>query len=86
MFIKHQYKDSVALHKHEETHQKQMRDNGVFKFWFTYIFHPCCRLAYEVEAYKVSIEHGTPIDVCAVHLAGMYYLDINFDQARELLK
>jgi len=86
MFIKAQFKHSIALHKHEETHQMQMRRDGLLKFWARYLLHPCCRLAYEVEAYKVSIEYGTPLDVCAVHLANMYYFDITVDQARDLLK
>ena len=86
MFIKAQFKHSVALHKHEETHQMQMRRDGLLKFWARYLFCPSCRLAYEVEAYKVSIEHGTPIDVCAIYLAGMYYFDMSFDEAKQLLK
>jgi hypothetical protein len=86
MFIKAQFKHSIALHKHEETHQMQMRRDGLLKFWARYLFCPSCRLAYEVEAYKVSIEYGTPLNVCAIYLSSMYYLNLTVEQAEELLK
>jgi len=85
MFIKAQFKNSVALHKHEETHQMQMRRDGLLKFWFRYLFSKKYRLNYEVEAYRVQISHGASLDGCAKHLAEMYFLGIDIDQAKKLL-
>jgi len=86
MFIRADCRDNKPLLIHEQVHQRQMLEDGILKFWFRYLFCPSCRLRYEVEAYRAQIAAGTPLDVCAVHLAGMYYLDMSFDQARDLLK
>ena len=85
MFIRADSKGSVSLHKHEETHQQQMRDDGILLFWFRYLFSKQWRLQYEVEAYKVQIAAGAPLEGCADYLSRMYYLDITIDQARKLL-
>ena len=45
-----------------------------------------CRLKYEVEAYRAQIAAGAGLDSCAAYLAGMYYLGIDFEQARCLLR
>jgi hypothetical protein len=79
-------RDNVALHKHEEVHQRQMHEDGWLLFVVFYLFSRKCRQNYEVEAYKTSIAHGVPLSVCAVHLSSMYYLGITVEQAEELLK
>ena len=86
MIIRYDLRNSKQLHIHEGVHQQQMRATGVLKFWFRYLFNPRWRQAYEIEAYKAQIQAGGNRDVCAVYLAGMYHLDITFDQAMELLK
>lgn len=85
MFIRADYKDDAPLIKHEQTHQQQMRNDGVLVFWAKYLFNRKCRQAYEVEAYKVQIAAGANIDLCAGYLASMYYLSITVDQAKDLL-
>jgi len=86
MIIRKDSQHSVPLHKHEETHQEQMRRDGVIKFWFRYLFSKKHRLNYEVEAYRAQIAAGASLDSCAAYLAGMYYLGIDFEQARCLLR
>jgi len=85
MIIRKDCQHSVPLHKHEETHQEQMRRDGVLKFWFRYLFSKKHRLNYEVEAYKVQISHGASLDGCAKNLSIMYYLGISFETAKNLL-
>ena len=85
MFIRESSSESLPLHKHEETHQQQMRDDGILLFWFRYLFLKQWRLQYEVEAYKVQIAAGAPLEGCADYLSRMYYLSITIDQARKLL-
>ena len=86
MLIRKDCRDNKPLHIHEEVHQRQMVEDGVLKFWFKYLFCPNCRLKYEVEAYRAQIAAGASLDSCAAHLSGMYYLGIDFEQARCLLR
>ena len=86
MFIRADAKGNIPLLKHEQTHQRQMADDGVFVFWFRYLFQPKWRQHYEIEAYKVQIAAGASLDGCASLLSSMYFLDINFYQAKDLLK
>ena len=86
MFIKEQYRNDKPLHLHEQTHQEQMRRDGLLTFWFRYALSKKHRQAYEVEAYKVQIAAGASLESCANHLVNMYYLGITIEEARELLK
>lgn len=49
-------KDNAALIAHERCHQMQQRRDGLFTFWFGYLFNKTKRLNYEIEAYKVWLD------------------------------
>ena len=86
MLIRKDCRDNVPLIKHEQVHQRQMYEDGWFVFVFRYLFSRKWRQHYEVEAYRTQIAAGASLDGCAAHLAGMYYLNITFEQAKILLK
>jgi hypothetical protein len=74
---------------HESVHQQQMAILGTFgtpRFWLSYWFSKEFRKNAEVEAYKVSIQHGVPIEVCAGYLVDLYSLDVTREQAIKLLR
>lgn len=74
---------------HEAQHQKQMKNLGMFgapRFWLNYWFSKEFRKNAEVEAYKISIQHGVPIEVCAGYLVSLYSLGITREEAVRLLK
>ncbi len=79
------YKDDTALIAHEKKHVKQ--------FWscfplmpFRYYLSRKWRCAYEVEAYKVSVENGMPVDQAAYHLSTLYDLGLTQFGAKALLE
>ena len=86
MFIRKDCRDNVPLIKHEEVHQRQMREDGWFVFVFRYLFSRKWRQYYEVEAYRTQIAAGASLDGCAALLAGRYWLDLSVENARLLLK
>ena len=86
MFIRADCKDNAPLRIHEGIHQRQMREDGVFKFWYRYLFQARWRQLYEVEAYRAQIAAGGSRHACAAHLAGLYRLHLSFEQAMQLLR
>tara|TARA_R110002126_G_scaffold141146_7_gene286064 strand:+ start:2065 stop:2385 length:321 start_codon:yes stop_codon:yes gene_type:complete len=86
MFIRYDCRNSEPLHIHEGVHQQQMRDDWTVVFWFRYLSSKKWRQHYEVEAYKAQVAAGENRDACALYLSGLYYLDLSFEQAVELLK
>ena len=73
---------SVGLVQHEIRHTQQMRRDGWVRWWARYIFSRKWRLAYESDAYAVSVRHGDSLDECARWLASKYFLGITQDRAR----
>jgi hypothetical protein len=74
---------------HEAVHQDQMKQLGFLgtpRFWLNYWFSKEFRKNAEVEAYKVSIQHGIPLENCAEYLVSFYSLGITKEQAMNLLK
>jgi hypothetical protein len=74
-----------GLIAHEQVHAMQMRRDGLLRFWWRYATSRSHRLAYEVEAYRVSISHGYPLGSAARTLANGYWLRIDEAQARQAL-
>lgn len=76
-----------GLLQHELVHTRQMAKDGVIAFWLNYLLSRRCRLAYEVEAYKISIKYAPwNVDGFARILASSYFLGISYEQAKaELL-
>lgn len=75
-----------ALIAHEKRHCEQMREVGMLRFWWNYLTSPAFRLHMEVEAYRVQLAmRPSSIDHYAQALATRYFLDINIQQARDLL-
>ncbi|MEJ7929268.1 hypothetical protein WG922_04705 [Ramlibacter sp. AN1015] len=79
------YRNDAGLLAHEHVHVEQMRRDGLLRFWWRYACSRRHRLAYEVEAYRVSIAHGSTLAGCARTLATGYWLGIDERQAREAL-
>lgn len=52
------YRNLPALIAHERVHQEQMRRDGTLTFWWRYITDKRARLDYEVEAYRVWVQHS----------------------------
>jgi hypothetical protein len=75
----------AGLLAHEQVHAAQMRRDGLLRFWWRYGSSRRHRLAYEVEAYRVSIAHGCSIGRAARTLATGYWLGITEQQARQAL-
>jgi hypothetical protein len=74
------------LIQHETVHYHQWKKEP-WSFYFKYVFCRKCRLAYEVEAYKKSIEYGLPVELCAKVLSGPLYLWVtDYETALKLLK
>jgi hypothetical protein len=76
---------------HELCHVAQMRRDGVFKFWWRYMTSQKERLAYEVAAYKVSVEKGLYIGEAARMLTKYYITNadgslLTIEQATQLLE
>lgn len=84
-FIRADCRNDIPLHKHEEVHQRQMREDLTIVFWMRYLFSRKWRMKYEVEAYKTQIANGASLNVCAIHLSSMYFLGITVDEAEKLL-
>jgi len=77
------HKDDKGLIEHEKTHCKQFKRNPFMPL--LYLISKKHRLAYEVEAYKISIKYGWPLEYCATCLTH-YNLNITYEKAMELLK
>lgn len=75
----------TGLLAHEEVHARQMRRDGLLRFWWRYATSRAHRLAYEVEAYRVSLAHGSTLASVARTLATGYWLGIDEAQARAAL-
>jgi hypothetical protein len=68
-----------------------MRRDGTFKFWWRYLTDKKERLAYEVAAYKVSVENGLYIGEAARMLTKYYITNadgsrLTIEQATQLLE
>ena len=86
VFIRSKYRGDVALLAHEGVHEKQMQKDGVLVFWVRYLLSKKYRLAYEVEAYKKSVElDAKNLPVYAMLLSGKYGLDVSYEEARLLI-
>lgn len=83
--IKEKYRNDVGLLQHEITHIEQQTRDGKLRWVWRYITSKVWRLAYEVEAYKVSIAHGMSIEKAAMYLARDYRLGITEAEAKVLL-
>lgn len=57
---------------HELRHVEQQRVDGWWRFWWSYLTDQRAKLAYEVQAYKVSIASGLSLWVAADVLANEY--------------
>ncbi len=62
-----------------------MRRDGLLRFWWRYATSRRHRLAYEVEAYRVSMAHGFPLARAARTLATGYAQGICEHKAGEPL-
>ena len=80
------YRDDEPLLAHARTHQAQMARVGTLVFWWRYLTSKASRQASEVEAYMVQIAHGGKHSSCALNLATMYRLNLDYGMAYELLK
>jgi hypothetical protein len=76
-----------ALIAHERCHQRQMARDGTLTFYWRYFTSKQARQEYEVEAYRVWVQHE-PGDVylCANWLVNSYGLKIGLPAAMQLLK
>jgi hypothetical protein len=79
------WRHDAGLIAHEKVHAMQMRRDGLLRFWWRYATSRRHRLAYEVEAYRVSMDHGCTLASAARTLATGYWLGIDERQAREAL-
>ena len=79
------YRGDSGLIAHEQVHVQQMRRDGLLRFWWRYATSRRHRLAYEVEAYRVSMAHGCTLNSAARVLATGYWLGIDEGQARRAL-
>lgn len=76
---------------HELCHVAQMRRDGWLRFWWRYTTKQSEKLAYEVEAYSVSIAHGMYPPEATRMLSKYYTFDddgtqLTSEQALELLE
>jgi hypothetical protein len=69
IFISHRAVPTHALLQHELVHAAQMQAHGWLSWAARYIFCRKWRLAYELEAYITSMEHGADPAACARYLA-----------------
>ncbi|HSW17863.1 MAG TPA: hypothetical protein VLJ86_11590 [Ramlibacter sp.] len=83
--VRPECRGDLGLIAHEQVHARQMRRDGLLRFWWRYATSRRHRLAYEVEAYRVSIAHGLPLGSAARTLAAGYWLRIDEAQARAAL-
>lgn len=73
-----------ALIEHEKVHVRQFyKSFGLF--WPFYLFSKNKRLEYEGAAYRVSINNGIPVELCATYLSRDYGLDISYKEALKRL-
>jgi len=78
--------NKAALIEHERCHQHQMLRDGYWTWLSRYVFDLRWRQQYEVEAYRVWVQHS-PDDLmrCARDLVNGYDLLLTFDGAVKLL-
>lgn len=70
---------------HEQVHASQMRQHGWLRFVLLYLLSRRHRAAFEVAAYRTSMANGMSPHTAAHHLATVYWLGINHQQALSLL-
>jgi len=63
---------TVDVEPHELVHQQQFRDDWLMPL--KYLLSKSARYRYEVEAYKVSIEHGLPLQTAVRYIRTSYNL------------
>ncbi|MBL0420864.1 hypothetical protein JI739_10955 [Ramlibacter sp. AW1] len=85
IIIHPRFRGHPGLLAHEKVHAEQMRRDGLLRFWWRYASSRRHRLAYEVEAYRVSMAHGCTLASAARTLATGYWLGIDEQQARHAL-
>ena len=82
--IRPKFRGVKFIVEHEKVHTRQ-----ILKWWILqpilYQFSKKWRLKFELEAYKVSVEHGQSIDSAAWAIANAYGLDVTTEEVRELL-
>lgn len=86
VLIHPRYRTDIALLAHERCHQAQMKRVGTRTWWYRYLTSKAFRQQAEVEAYQVQISHGAKRSSCAMNLATMYRLDLDYGAAYSLLK
>lgn len=82
--IRPQFKGVKFIVEHEKVHTRQVFRWLIFQPIF-YQLSKKWRLKFELEAYKVSVEHGQSVNSAAWAIANLYGLDITKDEAKELL-
>ncbi len=76
----------AGLLAHEMVHVAQMRRDGTLRFLWRYLMSRRHRLAYEVEAYRVSVRHAPHgLTQFARALSRSYWLRIGEPEALALL-
>lgn len=88
IFIRKKFKYHSALPEiiaHEKVHIKQQQKLLWVGHWVMYAFSKKYRLKSEVEAYKVSLQHGLPVKCAAKWLSTKYNLSITYHDAVNLL-
>lgn len=85
--------ESISIFEHEKFHLKRMKEFGVCKWYFKYIFSPGFRLNEEILAYKKQFEIlrkyniDFNVDKYSKILSSWTYLKmVDQDTAKELLK
>lgn len=86
IIINSKYRNDYPLLKHEQEHQYQMKSVGAITFWWRYLTDKSFRQSSEVEAYRIQIKYGAPIEKMANHLSSGYLLGISKDYALQLLR
>lgn len=78
--------NKAALIEHERCHQRQMLRHGYLTWLWRYVFDLAWRQRYEVEAYRIWVQHA-PGDLlrCASDLVNGYGLGVSIDEAVRLL-
>lgn len=86
IIIRNDHRNRCALIAHERCHQRQMLADGYLTWLRRYVFDLRWRQQYEIEAYRVWVQHS-PADLgrCAFDLVHGYGLDLSADAAMHLL-
>lgn len=86
IIIRNDHQNKGALIAHERCHQRQMLADGYLTWLRRYALNLNWRQRYEVEAYRVWVQHS-PADLkrCAFDLVHGYDLDLSTDAAMHML-